>query len=105
MEPYVFHSRPNSTGVRVTVVGQNVNGELKLAASRCSEKDAFVKSIGRFKATERLSVDNLIATIDFQKPSLNRFIGAADAVAEHVIKNGLKPVKLTEKKVLFSTSM
>lgn len=103
MEPYVFHSDGKSTfGVRVTVVGEVVDGELKLSASRCSEKDAFVKKVGREKAIERLSVGNLVTSIKVEKANLNLFINTAKAVADSVAKHGVyKKIELIDNSKLY----
>lgn len=90
MEPYVFHSeKDHVSGIRVTVVGGIVDGVLNLAVSRCSLKDNFVKKDGRKKALARLTAGEVVATTPFEKPSLSKFIGAADAVANAVINHGV----------------
>jgi hypothetical protein len=104
MEPYVFHSgKDHTSGIRVTVVGGIKDGMLSLAVSRCSLKDNFVKKDGREKALARLEAGEVIATIPFEKPSLSKFIGAADAVANAVIRHGVyQKVNLIPESVIFS---
>lgn len=90
MEPYVFHSdKDHSSKVRVTVVGEFIDGKLKLSASRCSDKDAFVKKIGRENAIKRLMNGELIAEIETKTVSKNMFIKASEAVAHAVITFGV----------------
>lgn len=102
MEPYVFHSEcDHPTGVRVTVVGSFNENILDLAVSRCSEKDSFVKKIGREKAIERLNSGNIISSVVVSQPSLNTFINAAKAITEYVIFFGTKTETTLVEKTYF----
>lgn len=69
---YSNHEEPN----RVTIAGLYDNGTLYFGAARCSDKDPFIKKIGRAKARGRamshpihklegVQDDNVIATFNF----------------------------------------
>lgn len=104
MEPYVFYSNTDSlTGARVTVVGIVEDGFLKLAASRCSGKDNFVKKTGREIAIARLKSNELITSVFVGKGMISTFIGAADAVSDSVLSNGVNQrISLIDNSKLFS---
>lgn len=90
MENYVFHSNvDNDSRVRVTVVGEFVDGKLKLAVSRCSEKDHFVKKIGREIASKRLLNGDLITELDVKKMSMGIFIEASETICDAVARFGV----------------
>ena len=48
-----IHSKHESN--RVTVVGDVVDGHLRLSAARCSKKDSFVRKVGNLIATGRFN--------------------------------------------------
>lgn len=87
-QPFIFHSSPDISGVRVTVVGNYVDGVLNLAVARCSEKDTFVKKHGRDLAINRLSSGIYTYSLKSEEMSVKRFVGAARAVAYAVIVFG-----------------
>lgn len=70
--------------VRVTVIGEYSEGVLKLAVSRCSRKDRFVKKIGTARAVARLKRDKLYKVIDMQECKCVDFINIAKQIAEEV---------------------
>ena len=87
MENYVFHSK--NSCVRVTVVGEFIDGKLRLAVSRCSEKDHFVKKVGREIASKRLLDGDLIAEINVNKMSMGVFIEASETICDAVERFGV----------------
>jgi len=70
--------------VRVTVVAEYSEGVLKLAVSRCSRKDRFVKKIGTARAVARLRRDKLYKVIEMQECKCKDFINIAKQIAEEV---------------------
>lgn len=67
----VFHSKHKNN--RVTVVGEFVNNELVLAASRCGDNDNFSRKLGRVKAAGRLQMKHPKACIECDKPILKDY--------------------------------
>ncbi len=106
MEPYVYHSSQHEyDGVRVTVVGKIDNGLLFISAARCSKEDPFVKKTGRSIAIGRLDESNFITAIDFPALDQKKFISAAKAVADSVVKHGVsKRITLINNSKLFIKS-
>lgn len=102
-KPFIFHSSPeNLSGVRVTVVGNYVDGVLNLSVARCSAKDPFIKKVGRDIAIDRLSVGKYIYSLKSNEITVNRFAGAARAVANAVIAFGVDAkFQLVENTKLF----
>jgi hypothetical protein len=49
MKEFYFHSKPNSSGVRVTFMGVQKSDAFFITASRCSKRDNFSREIGRMK--------------------------------------------------------
>lgn len=70
--------------VRVTVVGEHTEGMLKVAVSRCSRKDNFVKKNGRGRAEKRLKIGKLYKEIPMQECKCKDFINIAAEIAEEV---------------------
>lgn len=65
METFIYHSKPTWLyNSRVTVAGKIEDNKLKLAVARCSEKDQFIKKIGRDISIERLNNNQLISEVD-----------------------------------------
>ena len=86
---YRFYSNPTDTSkVRVSVVGEysHEDGILKIAVSRCSKKDSFIKKKGRAIAEGRLYKGKLYDKITFPTPpSSEEFIEHAKLIAKEVI--------------------
>lgn len=65
METFIYHSKPTWLyNPRVTVAGKIEDNKLKLAVARCSEKDQFIKKVGRELSIERLNNNQLISEVD-----------------------------------------
>lgn len=96
MEEFIFHSKPYFWLPRVTVVGVLDKGQLKIAVSRCSENDQFVKKIGVEKARKRVESGNLISIYSIEKCSISDFVSIATDIAEMVILNA-RLIKKDEK--------
>lgn len=103
-EPFIFHSNSNHpSGIRVTVIGDYTNGVLNISVSRCSSKDAFVKKTGRKIAMDRFNEGDFTTSFASEEMSLARFIGAACAVGDAVIKHGANvKISLIENSTVFS---
>lgn len=71
---------------RVVVTGQHSEGLLKIAASRCSTEDQFVKSIGRQKAHERLNNGNFYTVIKLNECPPKKFIEIAESISQKILK-------------------
>jgi hypothetical protein len=83
---YRFYSNPAETN-RVTVVGNYVDGNLSLAASRCSNKDQFMRKRGRTIAENRLEKGKVIVTLPIKDFTIKDFVENATELAYHVKKN------------------
>lgn len=81
-----FYSAPDSP-VRVSVVGEHVDGQLKVAASRCGKRDNFRRSRGRSIAEGRLRGGKLCATIPMESCNGNQFVEVASRIAEQIVRN------------------
>jgi len=91
MKIYRFYSHPDLP-VRVTIVGyyDKEAKRLHLAAARCSEKDRFVRKIGRKIAEERLLDNELIASVFLPSINIKDFIIIAKFFAMRVRHHNLK---------------
>lgn len=81
-----FYSKADETGgIRVAIVGQHVDGKLRLAASRCSSKDNFSKKTGRAIAEGRLNKGKIYKELEISAENCNieTFVSVAknDAVS------------------------
>lgn len=83
---YHFYSKPEFN-VRVAIVGQYNNGVLKLAASRCSRKDQFVKRKGRAIAEGRLAKNKLCKEITLSECRICDFINIAKELSKDIAKH------------------
>ncbi len=72
---------------RVCVVGEYENGTLKLAASRCSLKDRFVRKKGRELAKKRLKNNKHIVTYKINNIDSQIFHELADIIINNVRKD------------------
>lgn len=81
---YTFHSKLDSTKVRVTVAAVEKDGKFLFGVSRCSERDQFVKKTGRERALER-ALTHPFQTVKLpKKVSGKLFVMWAMAIAETV---------------------
>lgn len=85
----IFHAS-NEEPVRTTIVGIYDSGVLRLSASRCSEKDHFIKKVGRELAIERLEKGEFITEFKVKNFDKQNFYEIAELVSGGVIKFGLK---------------
>lgn len=79
-----FYSKDSDKN-RVTIVGQIDNGLLLLAASRCSDKDTFIKQKGEGIAKKRLFNKQLIGIYPVNSATVPRdFVNIAKRVVEQI---------------------
>ena len=84
----MYHFYSNSTdGNRVSVAGQHSEGVLKLAVSRCSNKDNFVRKKGRLIAEGRLLKGKLHSEYPMEVCDIQRFVEIAKNVSKDVISD------------------
>jgi hypothetical protein len=88
-KPFIFHSKPNETGIRVTVLGYYTEGVLNLSAARCSEKDRFVRKTGVEIAFARYNKKEYVTFYQTKEMTYGKFIAAAEAVEDSVIAFGV----------------
>ena len=81
---YRFYSKPNN-GARVSVVGQVQDNQLKIAVARCSEKDQFVRKVGRELAEGRLNAGLLYSKIPMEECTVKTFVDVAQEVVKKVL--------------------
>lgn len=91
-----YYSTPNEANVRITIAGVHSDGVLKLAVSRCSKKDRYVKKIGREKAEKRLSIGLLYDQIELKECDAKTFVEFAKKAVLDIDKNA-KVVKILPK--------
>ena len=84
---YRFYSRPTETKSRVTVVGEYSEGVLKIAASRCSEKDNFRRKTGRAIAEGRLKKGKLFSSVLLKDCNIKKFVTFAKDICNQIDKN------------------
>lgn len=85
---YRFYSNPTEAKVRVSVIGEFFPEEkvLKVAVSRCSKKDSFIRAKGRAIAEGRLHKGKLYDKLSYETPPTSEeFIAQAKLIAEEVI--------------------
>lgn len=85
----IFHSLSEET-IRVTVVGLHEEGVLKLSASRCSEKDHFIKKVGRELAIKRFENGEFITEVKVKNFDKQEFYEIAELASGGISKFGLK---------------
>ena len=84
---YRFYSNPKEEGqTRVVVVGDYSDNKLKIAVSRCSQRDSFVKIKGRHIAEGRLNKGKLFSITPMNVCDSNIFVQVAKAIAKTVNK-------------------
>ena len=79
-----FYSSPNNTS-RVSVVGIHENGVLKIAVSRSSEKDHFIRKKGRMIAEGRLAKGKIHSQYNLPGCDIQEFIRYAKNIANDVL--------------------
>jgi hypothetical protein len=77
---YSIHTDP----IRVTVVGEHSEGVLKIAVSRCSNKDNFYRKKGRLIAEGRLAKGKVFAYIPMEECNVPKFVDIATKLANEV---------------------
>lgn len=82
---YRFYSNPTEGSVRVSVVGEYDKGKLKLAVSRCSRKDQFMRKKGRSIAEGRFAKGKYFKVLRLDYCDIHTFVEAAKIVAKEVI--------------------
>ena len=85
---YRFYSKANETKNRVSIVGECVEGTLKIAAARCSNKDNFVRKKGRKLAEERLKNNQLYYECKTEKCDIRQFLYLARSIAKEIENSG-----------------
>lgn len=78
-----FYSSPQNK-TRIVVVGEHSEGVLKVAVSRCSKKDQFVRKKGRFIAESRLSKNRLYLKEDFDHFDAPMFLNMAKNIEQEM---------------------
>lgn len=79
-----FYSKPDS--VRATLVGVHEDGRLKIAASRCSERDTFSRKKGIEIAEKRLRSGKFIFDQEMSDISASDFVRIASVLSEPVLR-------------------
>ena len=86
-----FYSR-NQGGARVTLVGNHSDGVLRIAASRCSNKDTFSRKKGVEEAERRMNKRKFVYEEEIPEVDARAFIDRAKVVAEVVLRTkGVTP--------------
>ena len=80
-----FYSNPQEK-IRVSVVGEHSDGELRIAVARCSNKDNFYRKKGRMIAEGRLAKGKIYAHIPMEECDVSTFVRIASKLAEEVKK-------------------
>lgn len=88
---YRFYSKVNSkSNVRVAVVGDYQDGELRVSVARCSSKDKFIRSKGRMIAEGRFSKGKFYSKFPVGNVQTNLgeiFVGCAKKVIDEIVDN------------------
>lgn len=86
-EDYGVKVKNPKHNARVVVVGEHSEGMLKLAVSRCSAKDHFVKQKGRNMAEGRLRKERYFKIIPMGDCNAEKFIEIAKATVKEVVES------------------
>jgi len=72
MNTYYYHTKENDNGRRATFAGIVEEGEIKIGASVCSNKDQFQKRIGRAISENRANATPVVSVplVDSVSPGL-----------------------------------
>lgn len=84
---FIFHSKPNSTRSRVTVVGKQEGNQLKIATARCSRNDQFSRKIGRELAAKRIENNQLYISIPVEQSDIALFLLVAQGISTNVLQS------------------
>lgn len=79
-----FYSNPEQSQNRVVVIGEHSEGVLKIAVSRCSKKDNFIREKGRAIAEGRLAKGKLYQIIQANEMNVETFVEHAKRIAKEV---------------------
>lgn len=82
--PWFLTQREKDPLPRITVVGEHKDGVLKLAASRCSTKDRFVRKVGRELAENRLKEGKHVLEVKTQRCDSEIFHNYANTLMENI---------------------
>lgn len=81
-----IHSKHDAN--RVTVVGDVVDGHLKLSAARCGKKDRFVRKVGNLIATGRFNKGKFCRVVPVGSGfTIKNFIEIASDFADEIHSN------------------
>jgi len=81
-----IHSRHNSN--RVTVVGEVIEGHLKMSVARCGSKDNFIRKVGNLIATGRFNKGKYCRIVPVGSAfSTTTFIEIASEFADEIHNN------------------
>lgn len=80
-----FYSNSTTKQPRVAVVGEHSEGMLKIAVSRCSEKENFIHVKGRKIAEGRLRKGKTYTEIPMETCNIHTFVTKAKEISQEVI--------------------
>lgn len=80
-----YSSNSTAKQPRVAVVGEHSEGMLKIAVSRCSEKENFIRVKGRKIAEGRLRKGKTYAEIPMESCDIHTFVEKAKEISQEVI--------------------
>ena len=92
-----FYSKADETKNRVSVVGECTDGTLKIAVSRCSSKDNFVRKKGRELAETRLKTGNVYFQVQANTCDVREFLYLAKSIAKEVSESAETLKKFIKK--------
>ena len=84
-----YSSHWDPRGPRISIVGEHKDGVLRLAASRCSPKDRFMRKIGREIAEDRLKNGKFLMELKTKECNSEKFHEYAHMLITDILKNGL----------------
>ena len=83
-----FYSKnENNRNERITLVGEHVEGVLKIAAARCSKRDQFQRSKGAKIALGRLAKNKLAYAIPMVTCTGTDFVSVAQTLIEPILQS------------------
>lgn len=81
-----YYSSPEDSN-RISFAGEYEGNILKIAAARKSDKDVFIRKVGRKKAEGRLRGDILVACSTVSDASTNTFVSKCRELEEVIHSN------------------
>ena len=93
---FIFYSHPNNSK-RTTVVGQQNGDKFQIAVAMTSNKDNFIKSLGREIASGRLKAGKIYKEIPTIITRSEDFIQIAEEIVVEVKTKSLQYKKLYNK--------